>query len=147
MVAESNGHVRLAALPDLPSADATRRGAQAREDTLPPLPVKVTEGDSPRVPRMSVPWVRTVLTGGSLLAARPPSLAEAWTRHRQSAAHYNAGLVRWPRYAWGALHVALKAALHVVEWVTDSPPKLITAAAVVAACWFWSSACSASSTG
>lgn len=139
MVTASNGHVRPASLPELPSADSTRRGAQARVESVPDTPAKVTESDGQRVSRWTVPAISAVFTGGSLLHAQPPSLHQTWTRHQQCASHYQLWPpVRWGRYAWGAVHVALKAFLHTVEWVTDSPIKLLVAAALVAACWFWS---------
>jgi hypothetical protein len=90
------------------------------------------------MPRWAFPAVSAAFTGGSLLHAQPPSLAQTWTRHQQAARHYEAGMIRWPRYAWGGTHVALKAFLHIVEWVTDSPFRFVVAVLLVAACWFWS---------
>jgi hypothetical protein len=139
MVTASNGQVKAASLPELPSADSTRRDAPRRAESLAPPPAKVTEGDGKRLPRWSAQAVSAALTGGSLLHTAPLSLAACWAQHRAAATHYELWPpVRWARYAWGAFHVALKAALNALEWVTDSPPKLLTAAAVVAACWFWS---------
>lgn len=138
MVAASNGHVIPAELPELPSADASRRGAQARVDTLPPLPSKVTQGDSAAKVKFAQAFASRVLAGDSLLYARPVSLADMWAGHQQAAGHYNALLAKWPRYAWGALHTALTAVLYVLVWVAESPPRLAVAAAVVAGCWFWS---------
>lgn len=138
MVAASNGHVGHEMLPELPSAESTRRDAPRRAESVPPAAAGVTESDGQRL-RWALPAASGVLSGASLLHAQPPSLAQTWTRHRKCAEHYELWPpVRWGRYAWGGVHVALKAVLHVVEWVTDSPPRLLVAAALVAACWFWS---------
>ena len=138
MVAASNGQVKAASLPELPSADSTRRGAQARVESVPDIPAEVTDSDGQRLRRWTLPAASGVLSGASLLHAQPPSLAQTWTRHRQAACHFEGLLFRGPRYAWGGMHVALKAFLYVVEWVTDSPVKFGFAVALVAACWFWS---------
>lgn len=136
MVAQSNGRAGTAGLPELPSAEPTRRGAQARVASVPDPPATVTESDARRAPPVAL--ISAALTGGSLLHAQPPSLAQAWVRHRQSAQHYQGWILRLPRYAWGCLHVALMAALYALSWVFDSPVKLIAAAGLLAACWFWS---------
>ena len=140
MVTASNGHVRPAELPELPSADPKHRDAPRRADSLPPRPAKVTDGDDRRASfRLRVQqWVASkALSRESLAYARPSSLADCWALHRASAEHYQAGLLRWPRYAWGRVHVALKAVLFGLDWVTESPARLLVAAAVAAACWFW----------
>jgi hypothetical protein len=81
--------------------------------------------------------ISAALTGGSLIHAKPPSLHETWTRHTESATHFQGWILRWPRYAWGVIHIALKAVLHALEWVTESPPRLLVAALVVLAIWLW----------
>jgi hypothetical protein len=126
----SNGQV----LRDLPSGDSTRRGAPRRADSVPHTPPDVTDSDS----RGGVWQVPAVLTGASLLAAQPPALAGLWAHHAACAAHYQTRWLRWPRYVWGCVHTVFAGLLRVAEWVTDSPPKLLAAAAVAAACWYWS---------
>lgn len=138
MVAASNGHVVPVELPELPSAEGHTQSAQ-RAESVPPAATGVTEGDGQRLPRWTLPVISAAFTGGSLLHAQPPSLAQTWARHRKCAGHYQLWPpVRWGRYAWGVVHVALTAVLDAVKWVTDSPPRLLVAAALVAACWFWS---------
>jgi hypothetical protein len=78
-----------------------------------------------------------VTTGASLLHAQPPSLADSRKRHHEAAGHFEAALLRYPRLAWGYLHLALKAGLHVLEWVTESPPRLLVAAAFLVILYFW----------
>jgi len=148
MVTVSNG----VELRDLPSADSiAQRRAQAREDTLPPRPAKVTDGDSAARVQFAQAFASKVLAGDSLLYARPVSLADMWAGHCQAAAFYSrpayvlgherrrrTAVLKWPRYAWGAFHTALTAVLYALVWVAESPPRLAVAAAVVAGCWFWS---------
>lgn len=78
-----------------------------------------------------------VTSGASLLHARPPSLAESRQRHHVAAGHFEAGLLRWPRLAWGYCHLALKALLHVIEWVTESPPRFCTAIILIVVLKVW----------
>ncbi len=123
-------------LPDLPPADSTRRGAPARTREE-PAPAGATEGERRRVSRWAVPAVSAALSGGSLLHAQPPSLAQTWARHRASATHYNAWAMSVPRHAWGVIHTALAAVLLAVIWVIESPPRLAFAAGIGVACWFY----------
>jgi hypothetical protein len=129
VTALSNGHK----LPELPSGEAQAQSAQ-RARSVPDTPPAVTDSDR----RWRFPAIGAVLSGASLLAAQPPSLVQAWAWHRQAAGQFAHRWARWPRLAWGAAHVALAAVLRAVEWVTGSPPKLLAAVAVAAACWFWS---------
>jgi hypothetical protein len=73
----------------------------------------------------------------SLLHSQPSSLAQTRARHKEAAQHWEAVLARWPRHLWGWGHLALKALLHLIEWVTESPARFIVAAAFLAACWLW----------
>lgn len=139
MVTTSNGHVKPGSLPELPMADSGAQSAQ-RANTLPPRPPKVTQGDSQRVSRrlrLQQWWACNVLSGGSLAAAQPPSLAQAWAQHKQAVAHYNAWLAIGPRYVWAVMHIAVSAVLYSAAWVLTSPPLFICMAAVSAACWHW----------
>jgi len=78
-----------------------------------------------------------VTSGASLLHARPPSLAESRERHHVAAGHFEAGLIRWPRIAWGYFHLAVKTVLHVIEWVTESPPRVIVAIVLIVVLKIW----------
>jgi hypothetical protein len=78
-----------------------------------------------------------VTSGSSLLTARPPSLAESRERHHVAAGHFEAGLIRWPRLAWGYFHLAIKTLLRVIEWVTESPPRLAVTLVLIAVLHFW----------
>ena len=64
--------------------------------------------------------------------SQPHSLAQIWEMHAQSARYFEAAALRWPRYAYGALHLALAAAVYSLVWVTRSPPLAILTAAVIA---------------
>ena len=139
MTTASNVQVEEAVLPELPSADATRRGAlRAKSVTPPPSPA---EGDTPgghaaSRARLALLALPTVLSGTSLLATQPPSLTQAWARHAECARHYQRWYFRWPRYVWGGAHLPLVAVLYALGWVTHCPPLFFTAAGILAACWF-----------
>jgi hypothetical protein len=126
-------------LPELPTGNAPAQNAQ-RAKSLPLASVDVTQGDATLAVAAWIARLRAALTlpaGTSLLHAQPSSLAQTHTRHKEAAGHWEAGLVRVPRRLWGYGHLALKALLHVIEWVTDSPVKFVIAAAFLVACWFW----------
>jgi hypothetical protein len=107
-------------LPDVPSADAIPHArTRARE--------------APRHVASAHRAVQRARAGGSVWHAPPPSLAEIWARHDASARYYNGWLGRCPRYAWGGLHIVLAACVYLLAWATDSPPKLVLTAAVLAA--------------
>ena len=75
---------------------------------------------------------------GSLIHAQPPTFAQARERHHQCAGHYQAGLMRWPRLAWGYAHLlVIKPALNFAEWVTESPARCAVALAVIVAVRLW----------
>lgn len=137
-------------LPELPVADATAQSAQRARSlpaALPDVHHEPVSGDAPSPPpdraeRLRMAATRlvalfTVPAGTSVLHTRPPSLAQAATRHKEAAAHWEALAVRWPRRMWGWAHVALKALFHATEWVTDNPARFIVALAIAAACWLW----------
>jgi hypothetical protein len=71
-------------------------------------------------------------TGSSLHHAVPMTLAQWWAMHTASARYFEAGLFRWPRYAYGAVHYVLAAVLLGVIWMTGSLPRLVLLAAVIA---------------
>jgi len=66
-----------------------------------------------------------VADGSDLLTRQPPSIAAVWARHIASGRHYNAGLLRAPRYLWGMIHTPLVAAVYLLSWVASSLPLLL----------------------
>jgi hypothetical protein len=74
---------------------------------------------------------------GSLADARPPSLRQDRDWHHRCAGHYQALILRWPRLAWGYVHLLIiTPALRFTEWVTKSPARGAVAAAILAVIWF-----------
>ena len=76
-------------------------------------------------------WLKTLTTGGSLLHAKPPSLAECREHHRYAAGHFAGPLPRGLRTAYGYWHLSVKAVLHIIEWVLESPPRLVVAVIIL----------------
>lgn len=74
-------------------------------------------------------WVQriagTVLSGENLLHRQPPSVAMIWERHSASARHYNAGLIRGPRYLWAVVHTPFAITAYLLAWLTSSVPLLL----------------------
>lgn len=76
---------------------------------------------------------------GSLVHSQPPTFAQAYDRHRECAGYFGAPVLRWLRLAWGYAHLAaVKPALNLAEWVTESPPRAFVTAVLFTAIWFWS---------
>ena len=74
---------------------------------------------------------------GSLADARPPTFRQAREWHHKCAGHYQAAAVRWPRLAWGYVHLLLIVpSARFCEWVTASPIRLAVALAIFFAAWF-----------
>jgi hypothetical protein len=137
VAAQSNGH-RKAQVQDLPlgepQAQACQRG-RGREDNTAPA---VTVGDLPLKRRRWLGAVPGLLAGGSLLHARPASLAEAHERHLHAAGAFSVRSLRWPRLAWAYLiHLPVKIVTHTLDWVTESPARAFIAALVILAAWHW----------
>ena len=128
-------------LPELPAADPTCRGAQrARSitnaaDTAAHLTVPATQRDMADrgrdAARRAEAWLKEITTGGSLLHAKPPSLAECREHHRYAAGHFTGTLPRALRTAYGYWHLSVKAVLHIIEWVLESPPRLVVAVIIL----------------
>jgi hypothetical protein len=74
---------------------------------------------------------RAVVSGAAAWESQPPSLAQLWAHHAASARFYDAGLIRGPRYVWGAVHIAIAAPAYLLVLVTDSVWKIAGLAAVV----------------
>jgi len=76
---------------------------------------------------------------GSLVHSQPPTFRQAWDRHLECARHYEAMLLRWPRYVWGWLHLFIvKPLLNLTEWITESPARCAVAAVIGTVIWIWS---------
>ena len=73
----------------------------------------------------------------SLLSAVPASATASWQAHHAAACHYNALLVKWARYGYGALAWPAECILLALRWTVHSPARLITAALTIATFWFW----------
>lgn len=75
---------------------------------------------------------------GSLSDAQPPTFRQAREWHHRCAGHYQAAIIRWPRLAWGYVHLlTVMPALRFAEWVTASPARYAVAAALLAVAWIW----------
>lgn len=76
---------------------------------------------------------------GSLVHSQPPTFRQARDRHHECARHYEALILRWPRLLWGWFHLlAVKPALNLLEWVTESPARFFVSVAIAAVIWFFS---------
>lgn len=76
---------------------------------------------------------------GSLVHAQPPTFAQAQARHHQRALRHEAPIIRYPLFAYGYLHlIFVKCALNALEWVTETPTRLIGAAVLILIIWLWS---------
>lgn len=122
---------------DAPLPDPTPAETRRRATIITPAAPETADRDAASRAQAAAERLSAALSGDSLLHAQPPSLHQSWTRHRQAAEHFEAVLLRYPRYLWGVIHTALKAALHAAEWVTESPPRLLVACLLIAAFWIW----------
>lgn len=91
---------------------------------------------------MAVAWIQHtapgLVSGSSLWHAQPPSMASYWSQHCASARYFEAGLLRWPRYAWGAVHIVILMPIYLLGWVTHSIPLFALVVAVTAlGLWLW----------
>jgi hypothetical protein len=87
--------------------------------------------------RLTMAAIAAADRAGSLGDAQPPTLRQARDWHHRCAGHYEALILRWPRLAWGYVHLLLvKPALNAAEWVTASPIRSAVVLAVFAAFWF-----------
>lgn len=108
--------------------------ARAREDA----PPAGDEGAQFRWAQALAPRVFSgAMSRESLWHADPPPLNLVWEHHVRSATYFQAGLLRWPRYVWGWLHMVITAVLYLIIWATDSPPKAaVTAVVIGSGFWF-----------
>lgn len=124
--------IELGSKPSKTAPNAQAR-ARAREDDQ---PAGHTSAEFRWTRAMLPALFSGALSGDSLWHADPPPLNEVWDQHSRSALHFTSGLLRWPRYVWGWVHLAITAVLYLAIWVTSSPPKAAVAAAVIGA-GFW----------
>ena len=132
-----------AQIPDPTPAEARGR-AESVPTALPGIQLRNADGDSASRAdeareRLAVAFARVTarLAMTAAVATRPPSVKEMHASHREAAAQWEAGLIRWPRHAYGAAHTIAKA---VTDWlfaITFSPAGLILAVAFLATLWFW----------
>ena len=123
-----------------PGSTAEAR-ARVRASVTPPASVAlqaVTDG-AQAAQRLAASAVALLDRPGSLIDAQPPTFRQARDRHHECAGHFQAALLRWPRYAWGYLHLLLiKPVLNLAEWITESPARFTVALAISAVIWLWS---------
>jgi hypothetical protein len=123
----------------VPESSAEAR-AQARESLTQPSSIAfdaVTQS-ARFLFRGGVSVLAALDRAGALGDAQPPTLRQACAWQHRCAGHYESLLVRWPRLAWGYVHLlVIKPALNGLEWVTASPARSAAAAAVLAVAWIW----------
>ena len=116
-------------------ADSAPKGANARTTPAGPRTrVGKTTADGLGL------WLRlqSAFAGASLLDATPPALILIWERHCTAAKAWNTWMLRWPRYAWGAVHTCLIAPVgYFIIWATDSIPKAIGTLIVLLTIALW----------
>lgn len=76
-------------------------------------------------------------TGDSLFHAHPKSLAQAIEHHQAAVQRKNGWATSVPRSIYAVFHVLIKIVTHAVDWVTESPPKLLVALAIIAVTYIW----------
>jgi len=75
---------------------------------------------------------------GSLVHARPPSLARAREFHQGAAARHGAPALRAARLLYGYLHLLLvKPSLNFLEWATETPLRLAVAVIIGLVVWYF----------
>jgi hypothetical protein len=76
---------------------------------------------------------------GSLVHAQPPTFVQARVRHHAAARQHGAPLLRALRLTYGYLHMVLvKSVLNAIEWVTETPLRVLVTAVLVLIIWLWS---------
>lgn len=115
-------------------SDVTERDDEAK---LPTVQEKAQQAADDLAERVKAKFA--ALAGGpSLLHAHPPTLAQVHKRAHECAAHHSTPLMSFLCLAYRYLHMGLvKFPCHVLEWCTDSFPKLLVTAAVVFIAIHW----------
>ena len=76
---------------------------------------------------------------GSLVHAQPPTFARARERHHEAAARHDIAPLRHLRLAWGYMHLMfVKSVLNALEWVTETPLRVLGALVLILIIWLWS---------
>jgi hypothetical protein len=76
---------------------------------------------------------------GSLIHAHPPTFARAAELHHLAADRHSAPLLRALRLVWGYAHMVLvKSVLNALEWVTETPLRVLGALVLILIIWLWS---------
>lgn len=125
------------------------RGTPANAQNPPaPAPARETPAQSDPVPEpgarrwrfaLTLAWVPALLAGESPIATPMAPLLAVWATHVACARYYKHWPVRYARYGFGVVHAWLIAPVcRLIEWGTDSPPKLALSAGVVTGLLFLS---------
>ena len=124
-------------LPPTPEAESAQRVRSVAQPAS--IAVQAVTDSAQAARRFLVSVPASLDRRGSLFDAQPPTFRQARTRHHECADHFQAGLLRWPRYVWGYFHLLIvKPLLNLAEWVTESPARFFVAVIIVAVIWFWS---------
>ena len=150
MTTESAVH---SAVPDDAGTGFQRAEARGRAKSIAndrPLPtplhsadlVPVTQGDPAQgwqeALERAVKWFDRIQAGDSVLHTPPATMAAARERHHAAAGHFPGWLPRAARLIYGYIHLGGKGVLHLIDWVLESPPRLIVTLAAIAALWYGS---------
>jgi len=130
-------------LPAVTSAGAARQETPPRAPAEPganaqgaPEPARVHTREAGWWERLALANVAAVasgvFTGASAWTTQPPSLAQIWAHHVESARFYSGWVFRYPRYGFGVLQMPFAALAYLVVLATDSLWKIIGLALVVA---------------
>lgn len=85
-------------------------------------------------------WLRMVLGlvgGADLWFTQPRSLSQAWELHGHSARYFEAGMLRWPRYLWAAVHLPIAGLIYLLVWATSTVPRALALGALIALLVWW----------
>jgi hypothetical protein len=114
--------------------------AAAAPETAPRLPLTDRVRQAGQVMTMTGTFLAAMLNKpGTLVHSQPPTFSQAWDRHMACARHYNAGLLRWPRMWFGAVHTwVVKPVLNLLEVITASPAWAAVCAVLGVVWWaYW----------
>jgi hypothetical protein len=115
-----------------PDSTAQAR-AQARASVAPPSSIsrQLVTDSAQAVKRIARAAAAFPGRRGSLADSQPMTYRQARAYHHRCAGEFEAAVLRWPRLAWGYLHMGLvKWVCDSAEWVTESPARCAVAVAV-----------------
>lgn len=76
---------------------------------------------------------------GTLAHSQPPTFRQAHDRHKDCADWFRTPVMKCLRRAWGWFHLlVILPPLYLLAWVTESPLRLLIAAALITAIWLFS---------